>query len=548
MSDAVASDIFECLYGYHYLKRPYEIIPVLADGMPKASEDRLTYKIRIKKGVYFHDNACFQGGKGRELKASDFVFAWKRIADIKTLSRHWWVFNSRIVGLDEFRQYSKTCKRRGDVDYSRQVEGLKAIDDYTLVIKLKRPWPQILYLLAYLPTAPTAKEAADYYGKDIVNHPVGTGPFQLVVWNRGSYIEAVRNPNYREDFYPSHGEEGDLEKGLLRDAGKRIPFADRIIWRVVVEDQPRWLMFLKGNTDITSIPKDNFGQAVAMGMELTEDMKQRRVKLAVFGEPDTFYVGMNMEDPILGKNKFLRLAISCAFDRQKWIDLFFNGRGVVAHGFIPPDMPGYDAGIVSVSRTEYNVEKGRELLKKAEAFASGKIPTLRLTVGGNSTRYRQMGQFLEQAMEDIGLDVEVECPDWPTFLEKLRTKGLQVYSVGWIADYPDVESFLQVFYSKNSPWPNSSNYHSEEFDRIYEKAAFMEDSPQRTALYRKAERIVVKDAPVAFLYHRIWYAMHHEWIENFKANAYKPESCGYGLSKYYKVNTAKRSKYRDKYR
>jgi len=108
MSDAVASDIFECLYGYHYLKRPYEIIPVLADGMPKASEDRLTYKIRIKKGVYFHDNACFQGGKGRELKASDFVFAWKRIADIKTLSRHWWVFNSRIVGLDEFRQYSKT--------------------------------------------------------------------------------------------------------------------------------------------------------------------------------------------------------------------------------------------------------------------------------------------------------------------------------------------------------------------------------------------------------------------------------------------------------
>ncbi|MHC4719575.1 MAG: ABC transporter substrate-binding protein [Planctomycetota bacterium] len=548
MSHAVGAEIFECLYGYHYLKRPYEIIPVLAADMPEVSEDGLSYTIKIKRGVYFHGDRCFPGGRGREVKASDFVFSWKRIADLKSRSKMWWVFDNRIVGLDEFREYTKSCASASEVDYGRVVEGLRAVDDYTLFIKLKRPWPQIGHIMAFLPTAVVAKEAVDYYGKDIINHPVGTGPFQLKVWRRGSYIEMVRNPNYRDDSYPTEGEAGDVEKGLLRDAGKRIPFVDRIIWRVVTEDQPRWLMFLQGDTDITSIPKDNFGQAIATGRELTEEMRERDIRLAAFQEPDTFYVGMNMEDAVLGENKFLRLAIICAFDREKWIDLFFNGRGVVAHGFIPPNMPGYDPNIAKVSRTEYNPEKGRQLLKQAEEFAGGKIPTLKLTMSGTDTTYRQMGQFLEQAMEDIGLDIEVELLDWPTYLEKLRTKSLQVYSAGWIADYPDVENFLQIFYSKSAPWPNSSNYHNEEFDRIYAQARLMEDSPERTELYRRAERIVVEDAPVAFLYHRIWYAMYHDWIENLKADAYKPESCGYGLSKYYRVNVEGRTAYQKKYK
>ena len=548
VSHAVAEEIFECLYQYHYLKRPYQLIGQLAADMPHESEDGLTYTIRIKKGVYFADDVCFEGGNGRELKASDFVFAWRRIADVKTRSKMWWILDNKIVGLDEFREYTKGCKRAEDVDYSRDMEGLQSPDDYTLVIKLKRPWPQILYMLAYLPTAPMAKEAVDYYGKDIVSHPVGTGAFKLKTWHRGSYIEMVRNPSFREELYPSEGDSGDLEKGLLGDAGKVTPFVDRIVWRIVVEDQPRWLMFLQGDIDITGIPKDNFGQAVAIGRGLTPDMKERNIQLATFREPDSFWVGFNMEDPVLGKNKPLRLAISCAIDRERWIELFFNGRGDVAYGLIPPIMPGYDPNIKEISRTEYNPEKARALLEQAQELHNGPLPAFKLSISGTDTTYRQMGQFLQTALEAVGLDIEIEYLDWPTYLEKLRTKSVQLFSSGWIADYPDVENFLQVFYGRNSPWPNSFNYSNDEFDRIYEQAAVMAESPERTELYRKAERIVVEDAPCAFMFHRIYYVMHHQWIGNFKPNAYKPDSFGFGLSKYYRVDVAERAAYQRKYK
>jgi len=548
VSDAVCREIFECLYQYHYLKRPYQIVPNLAEGMPTVSDDRLVYTIKIKKGVYFAEDACFKDKTTRELKAADFVFAWKRIANIKTRSKNWFFFDNRIVGLDEFRQYTKTCKNPADVDYSRQVSGLKTPDDYTLVVTLKKPWPQFLFLLAHLPSAPIAKEAVDFYGKDIINHPVGTGPFKLKLWSRGSYIEMVKNPRYRSALYPTQGQAGDDEKGLLKDSGKEMPFVDRIIWRILPEDQPRWLMFMQGKVDITGIPKDNFGQAVAMGRGLTPEMKKRNIKLATFQEPDTFWVGFNMKDPLLGGNKPLREAISCAIDRAEWIELFFNGRGDIAHGFIPPIMPGYDPDIVKISKSRYDPDRAKELIQQAKQLHGGKLDGLKLTMAGTDTTYRQMGQFLGSALQNVGLQVRVEYVDWPTYLEKLRTRSVQMYSSGWIADYPDVESFMQVFYSKNAPWPNSSNYSSEKFDKIYEQAALMPDCPERTQLYRKAQRIVVEDAPCAFMIHRISYVMYHSWIKNFKPNAYKPDSFGYGLSKYYRVDADERAAYQKKFR
>jgi ABC-type transport system substrate-binding protein len=224
-SKMVASQIFETLYDYHFLKRPYELVPLLAEDMPQVSPDQLVYTINIKKGVRFQNDTCFSSGKGRELKARDFVFSIKRIANIKYLSPSWSLFDDRIVGLDEFREYTKGCKSEFDVDYSYQVEGLSTPDDYTIVIKLKKPWPQLLAAaLADISTAPVAKEAIDYYGKDIINHPVGTGPYKLNVWRRDSYIELVRNPTFRGELYPAEGEASDQKAGYLDDAGKQIAF------------------------------------------------------------------------------------------------------------------------------------------------------------------------------------------------------------------------------------------------------------------------------------------------------------------------------------
>jgi ABC-type transport system substrate-binding protein len=536
----VAGQILECLYQYHYLKRPYELIPQLAEDMPEISGDGLTCTIKIKKGVYFTDDPCFEGDKGRELTAEDFIFAWKRIADIKYISKNWWIFDGRIVGLDEFREYTKSCKKASDVDYSRPVEGLQAPDDYTLIIKLKKSWPQIAYLLAHQPTAPVAKEAVDYYGKDIISHPVGTGPFILHKWHRGSYIEMLRNPNFRDQFYPSEGEPQDLENGLLADAGKKLPFVDRIVWTLIEEEQPRWLQFLLGKLDASVIPKDNFAQAIDVSRKLTPQMKQRNIHLKTFRDPDTFWIGFNMEDPLVGKNKPLRKALSYAIDRAKFNRLFWNNRYDLAYGFIPPLMKAYDPKVKDIG-ISYDPGKAKQLVKQAERVHGGKLPQLRLSMGGTDTLSRQMGQFYERGFENVGLDVEAEYMDWPTFQEKTSTKGVQIFSLGWIADYPDTENFLQLFYSKNiSPGSNNFNYTSGEFDKLYEQVIIMPDSPERTELYRKAERLIIEDCPAAFTEHRVRYILHYDWVLN-----YKPHVFQYGLAKYRRIDLEKRRAYKE---
>lgn len=546
-SDGVCKEFYESLYAYHYLKRPQQIIPELAAELPQISDDGKTYRIRLKKDVYFHDDPCFPDGKGRQLTANDFVYALKRIANVKTNSKSWFIFDGRIMGLDAFRDYTKTCTG-GQVDYSCPVEGLYAEDGFTIVMKLNRPWPQLIYWLAYTPTSPMAKEAVDYYGEDIVKHPVGTGPFILRQWHRGVYLEAVRNPNYRENFYPSEDEPGDAAAGLLADAGKRVPFIDRVFWRVVVEDQPRWLLLMRGDIDLNTIPKDNFGQAVSMGTELTEEMRRRGMQLKLFDEPSTFWLAMNMNDPVLGQNKPLRYAINYAIDRRTFIDIILSSKGKPAYGFIPLIMNDYDETISEWSPSRYDPAKARACLKEAEKINGGPIPRLRLAIGRTGTVQKQTLQFLARNLSEIGLDIEIEIFDWPTFLEKLRNSSHQLFYTGWMADYPDVESFLQVYYSKNASWPNHTNFNSPEFDAIYEKVSVMPDSPERTELYRQAQRIVVDEMPCVFLYHRVGYIIHHGWLENLKPDPYKADTIGFGHIKYYKIDTQKRDEYRKTFR
>jgi len=536
-SSAVAAQVFECLYEYHYLKRPYELVPRLAADMPSVSDNGLVYTIKIKSGIYFTPDACF-GKKPHKLTAADFVFAWKRIADIKYLSKNWWIFDERIVGLDEFREYTKNCKTAADVDYSRPVEGLQTPDKNTLVIKLKRPWPQITYMLAHLPTAPVPVEAVRYYGKDIVNHPVGTGPFRLAKWHKGSYIELVRNELYRERFYPSEGEESDRQAGFLSDAGKPLPLVDSIVMVIVQEDPPRWFLFLNGKIDASGIPKDNFGEAIDRRGGLTDQMKHRNIHLEVFREPSTYWLGFNMEDEVIGSNRPLRLAISHAVDRQKYIELFTNNRGETALGFIPPLMKSYDPEIRQTAGG-YDPARAREFVKMARAAAGGELPRLTLSIPGTDAVSRQQGQFFQHCFEQVGLDITTDYMDWPTFQNKIKTKSAQIFMLGWIADYPDAENFLQLFYSANeSPGPNNFNYSNAEFDRIYELASAMPECPERTAMYRQAERIVVEDRPAVFLMHGVAYLLHHDWVHN-----YKPHAFGYGTAQYRRIDVEQRLRY-----
>ena len=541
-SRIVASQIFETLYDYHFLKRPYELAPLLAKGMPQISNDRLVYTIKIKRGVYFQSDACFPGGKARELKAQDFVYSFKRIANIKTLSPSWACLDERILGLDEFRQYTKSCASAEDVDYSRRVEGLQTPDDHTLVIKLTKPWPQVIYsALADTAFAPVAEEAVDYYGQDIISHPVGTGPFRLNVWRRGSYVELVRNPTFRGELYPRRGESGDTEAGYLDDAGKSIPFADRVVWTVIEEYQPAWLLFLHGKVDAGVIPKDSFDEVVTAGGELTSAMKDRNIHLKTFSDPSTYWLGFNMADDILGKNKPLRRAISCAIDRERFIELFFNNRHLVAHGVIPPMMSSYNPEIKEKGHARYDPQKAEELLAEAVKVRGGKVPVLKIAMPGAGTWFRQYGQFLKRSLNAVGLEVEVQYMDRPTFLEKLRAGSVEMFASGASAAIPDAQEFLSLFYGKyRAGGPNAFNYSNPEFDRLYEKAQVMPGGPERRELYQEMELIVLEDYPAAFLNHRVAYVLGHDWYKN-----YKPHAFAFGLSKYRRIDLAKRAAHRE---
>jgi len=219
-SHRAVSNLYEGLLQYSYLKRPYQVEPQLATEMPKISEDGLTYTFKVKKGVMFHDDPCFPEGKGRELKAQDLVYQWKRVADMKNVSEGWWIFKGKIKGLDEWREKTKEVKGAEHAKlYDEPVEGFQTPDDYTVVIKLTEPYPQLLYILTMGYTKAVPREAVEHYGKEFLNHPVGTGPFKLKSWIKGSKLVYVRNEKWRGETYPSEGEAEDAKNGLLEDKG-----------------------------------------------------------------------------------------------------------------------------------------------------------------------------------------------------------------------------------------------------------------------------------------------------------------------------------------
>jgi ABC-type transport system substrate-binding protein len=529
-SSAVASQIYECLYQYHFLKRPYTLIPCLAESMPQVSKDGLTYTIKIRKDVYFSDDPCFAGGKGRQLVADDFVFAWKRIANIKYLSKNWWVFDGKVVGLDEFRDYTKKLKADQPVDYRRDVEGLKTLDPFTLQIKLKKPWPQIVFLLAHLPTAPMAKEAVDFYRDKIINVMVGTGPFRLKSWNRGKRIELEKNPKFRKELYPSEGEAGDREKGLLKDTGKPLPLIDGIVYDIIEEDRPLWLLFMQGKLDASGIPKDFYSQAITNDQKLTPALEAKGIRLNIQKQPDTYWLGFNMDDPVVGKNLPLRRAMSMAWNRQEYIDVFLNGRGISARGMFPPDFTEYDPNLKN-SWTEFNLTKARELMKEAERIAGGKI-TVTLALGGTDTAQRQEGEYFKRSMAKIGIVAKLDYFDWPTFQDKVNKRQVQIFGMGWVADYPDGQTFLQLFYSPfSSPGPNNFNYHNPKFDALYKKIETMNDTPERLKVYREMDKMICDDCPAIFMFHSIGFGPYYKYLENVKPNAFL-----YGGAKYGNIN------------
>ena len=509
------SKIYEGLLEYHYLVRPYILVPNLARAMPVVSADGVTYTFKIKKGIFFHGSPAFPDGRGRELTARDFVYSIKRLADPKLQGRGWWLLDEKIRGLNRWRDKYSELPR---TDYSEEVEGLKALDRYTLQFKLAKPFPQFLYALAMPFTFVVPREVVEHYGKEFLNHPVGTGPFLLSVFRQqANKIVYGKNPHYRAKTFPC--ESSPPYKHIARAyCGKSLPLVEKIVVNIMVEPQPRWLNFLKGKIDYIGVPKDNFANTIPDAKNLSPQYAEKGIELVVAPSLDVTYIAFN-HDLKLFQNDLLRKAMSLAYDVHTFNKLFNNSTGLPAQSLLPP---GIGAGYLKNYKNPYQGEGGPENLKRARellaraGYPDGKgLPEITYDCPNSSTA-RQEGEYFQKQMEQLGITVKVIQNTWPQLQKKIYARQIMTVGIGWQADYPDAENFLQLLYGSNRPpGSNASGYNNPEFNKLFKKAAIMPDSPTRTALYQKLNKMAAEALPWIFRVHRQDYTLKHKWLKNY---------------------------------
>jgi oligopeptide transport system substrate-binding protein len=505
--------VYESLLEYHYLKRPYQLTPNLAESMPEVSQDGLTYTFKVKKGVMFHDDKAFPGGKGRELVAQDFVYSIKRLADPKLQGLGWWVIDGKLKGLNEWREQNSKAET---VDYESQVDGIKALDSHTVQFTLTKPFPQFLYALAMTFTSAVAKEVVEFYGNEFLNHPVGTGPFVLPEFKQTNRIEYTKNLNFREKTFPCDASE-EFQAVAKEYCGKKLPLVEKIVVNIIKEDQPRWLNFQKGNLDYISIPKDNFDAAVTPTNELASDLSKKGIQLLIQPSLDVTYTAFNHDLEML-KNKKLRQAMSLAYDVNTSNKLFYNNRALAAQSLVPPGIAGHIDGFQNPYRGHgkaEQIERAKKLLAEA-GYPEGKGLKELTYDCPSSTVSRQIGEYFRQQMAQIGVKIKVVQNTWPELQNKIDRRQVELWGIAWGADYPDAENFLQLLYGPNrSPGANGSGYNNAEFNRLFASSAVMQDSPERTALYEKMVRMAAEETPWIFGVHRQSYVLKHNWLKNF---------------------------------
>ena len=520
--------VYEGLLQYAYWDRPYRVEPLLAAAMPAVSEDGKIWRIPLRKGIYFSDDPCFaaSGGKGRELVAQDVVYSILRIADTKVGSGGYWTFRGKIAGLDEFREASRA---ETPTDYGRAVEGLRAAGPYDLEIRLTEPYPQLPWVLAMPYAFVVPREAVEFYGREFVNHPVGTGP----------YVLASARQNYRYEYRanPKWAETGRVETmpaaAPTPDAGKPLPLTPRIVSSVVGDPSTAWLMFMAGKLDLTDVSRDQWDSIITPDKELRPELAAQGIELSKSPQMSVAYVAFNMDDPVVGPNRKLRQALSCAFDFQAWLE-FQNGRVVKPNGPIPP-------GVAGPTETpppyDFDLERAKRLLAAA-GYPDGKDPAtgrrLKLTLeigSADNPEARQSAELLANFMERIGVVLEPSYNNWPAFLQKIERRQAQMFSVTWLGDYPDAQNFLQLFASENaSPGPNRSNYRSAEFDRLYRQMIALPESPEREALCREATAVVMEDCPWILTAHPMAFSVRHARLRNYRRHDFS-----WGMEKYWRV-------------
>lgn len=504
------AQVYESLYEIEYLKRPYTLRPLLADGFPAVSSNRLKYVFKIKKNILYHDSPLLP--KGRVVKAQDFINQIKRLAFQKTSSQGFWLVDGKIKGINDWRNKVGTNL---DLFFKESVSGLSAPDDNTLVIELTRPYPQFLWALAMTFTSPIPEEAIKAAQNEFRDQFCGTGPYIITKFNPTQEIVLIKNERYNTSVYPSQGDRFAHENNLLKDGGAKLPFVKNVKFHVMSETQTEWLNFMAKKIDMVNLMKDQYPLALTEDGRLKPEILEKKIKLQASPTLIYWWISFNMKDPVLGKNLNLRKAIAHGVNNERYIELFTYNIAQKANSIYPPGIAGYSPSTDTVPKYDLNLAK--EYLKKA-GYPDGKgLPTLVYDVRGTDTRKKQMGEFIQQELRNLNINVEVRLNTFPAFLERSRKGELQFWQGGWVLDYPDAENILQLLTTTNlPPGPNSSQYSNPEFDKMFNELRELEDGDRKFELMNKMEALVSRDLPWSMQYYSRNYILYHDYLKNFR--------------------------------
>ncbi|MDP1573395.1 MAG: ABC transporter substrate-binding protein [Coxiellaceae bacterium] len=589
------AQIYEPPLQYAYLKRPYELEPLTLTKMPtiiyldknnhplpnNTAPDKIAYTIydfTIKPGIYYQPHPAFaknslpnnlhrladlKNTATRELTAEDYVYEIKRLASPRVHSPIYGVMSKYIVGFSAFTKTLGGLHQKGYIDLRQyQLSGVTLISRYEYQIKIYGVYPQFLYWLAMPFFAPIPWEADLFYAnpkliaKNITFdwYPIGTGPYLLAENNPNAKIVLEKNPNFHPEYYP-----GTTQK---------LPQVEKVVLSLDKESIPRWNKFLEGYYDRSGVSADSFDQVIQIDKNgkptLTEAMKQKGIHLQTTVNPSIFYIGFNMLDPIVGgyseKTKKLRQAIAIAIDQEESIQLFMNGRGIPAQSPIPPGIFGYESGPDHINKFIYtwdgknikrkSIDTAKQLLAEA-GYPNGINPkthkrlTLRYdtTSNGNPDDKAQLN-WMRKQFAKIGIELDIHETDHNRFQDKMRTGQSQLYSWGWLADYPDPENFLFLLYGPNGKvkfnGENASNYANPKVDKLFDEMKNMPNSEKRLEKIRELLNILQEDVPWVWGIHPIDFTLSHSWMTQTPAHG-----VANNILKYQSMNPMLRKKLQD---
>jgi ABC-type transport system substrate-binding protein len=527
-SITVISAIFDTPLDYDYLARPMKLRPLTLASMPEVSADGKVYTLRVKPGIYFADDPAF-GGSKRELTAEDYVYSMKRVMDPRIASPLLGELEGKVLGSDEA---IARARKENRFDYDAPIEGLRVLDRYTWRVTLTEPSFIFIYGFADCRlSCAVAREVVERYGDDVGSHPVGTGPYRMAFWKRSSKMVFEKNPNFREELWDAEPPADDArgQEMLRKLKGRRLPTIDRVEIYVVEETQPRWLAFLNGEFDLMFQLPEEYANHAIPNNELAPNLRKQGIRMEQTTALDLTFNYFNMEDPVVGgytpEKVALRRAISLAYKTHDEIAILRKGLAILAQTPYSPGVAGYDPDF-RTSANEYDVPKAKALLDMfgyvdRDGDGYREMPDgSRLEIKSNSTptaRDQQQDELWKRSMDDIGIRITFRKAKWPDLLKESDAGKLMMWQLGGSAATPDADTWLQSLYGPNAGQKgNRARFRNAEYDRLYEKARVMPDSPERTRLYQQMTKIVIAYAPWKINVHRILTDLWYPWVEGFR--------------------------------